>query len=747
MRRLPKKMFSRIKTIRSKLLILFLTIGLLPLIGLGVLNILSSYKDLKKEISEKLLLLAEAKEGQLFAYIDSIESRTVDFSSDGFIRERLNEISSSKKAERAKKLLSEHLSKNKKILDKTLIAVFVVDKGGKIAASTQSGKGGMDVSSADYFIKGSNKVSVVEGEKDPRFGNQDVFIASAPVVNQETGEFFGVIVNVFNTKKLYNIFSGGFQIEKGTISAERSQTKTLEAYLVNKENIMFVHPPALESAGHKHTPDMIADTLPVQKCLKDNEEFNGVYANYAGKEVIGASVCIVDMSWVLLSEISTEEAFAPIVKMQFRLGLSVVLLVIFVFFIALLFAGRISRSIKKLQHGTKLIAEGNLDYQVDIKTGDEIEQLGNAFNGMVEKVKTSYEKVNREKKKFKTLLESIGDGVVTIDRAWNIALVNRATIEISGWTEKEIIGKPFRDIFKFIRERDRKENLTFIENAMVTGKTSFMENHTILTRKDGKEIPVGDSAAPIFGEKGDVIGAIIIFRDTSKERMEQALKSDFAYASHQLRTPVTKALLSIELALGEKLRPETRELIEAAFLNTKSMSKLVGQLVTVSEIDQGELTSHSQPVKLPELFESLHGAVLEEAKEKGIKFIIEPFSPEATIDTDRKKLQRALSIIIENAVKYNSKGGEVRVKTRIQDNELLITIRDTGVGIPTETQAIIFTKFFRGGNIDTTEIIGAGLGLFIAREYIRLLGGKIWFKSEENKGTEFSILLSLKKNG
>ena len=111
------------------------------------------------------------------------------------------------------------------------------------------------------------------------------------------------------------------------------------------------------------------------------------------------------------------------------------------------------------------------------------------------------------------------------------------------------------------------------------------------------------------------------------------------------------------------------------------------------------------------------------------------------LDTDKNLLQRLLLEIMDNAIKYNKKNGEVVVDVRQQEDGLLIEVRDTGIGITDEQQPLIFTKFFRGTNYDTSKIPGAGLGLFISHAYIQIVKGKIWFKSETGKGTSFFILL------
>ena len=352
---------------------------------------------------------------------------------------------------------------------------------------------------------------------------------------------------------------------------------------------------------------------------------------------------------------------------------------------------------------------------------------------------------NTYRQKERTLLNSIGDGIIAIDRYWNITMWNKAATVITGWNEEEVMGKPLRQYLKLIREKDRQENITFIEKAIVYGQVGFLENNTVLIRKDGSEIPAGDSAAPIFDYNNIVIGAIIVFRDISKEKEASAFKSDFAYASHQLNTPITKTLWLLESARDESDSFKIKEKIKTAYRAALSIQKLSHQLLAVSEIDQKIIIPKWEEIKLTEIFDNILKECETVVKMSGCSQIeIEPISATTGIKTDPKLMKGAILEIIDNAIKYNKANGKINIKVSIEMDNLLVTISDTGIGIPADQQSLVFIKFFRGNNFDTTEIVGAGLGLFTAREYIKLLKGKIWFNSEIEKGSTFFVQIPLK---
>jgi PAS domain S-box-containing protein len=340
--------------------------------------------------------------------------------------------------------------------------------------------------------------------------------------------------------------------------------------------------------------------------------------------------------------------------------------------------------------------------------------------------------------KERAFLESIGDGVIAVDRGWKVVLWNRAASQLTGWSSQEAMGQPSRNHVRFIRERDRKENLAFIEEAMLFGEVRPMANSTLLVARDGREIPISDSAAPLFDERGEVNGVIIIFRDATREKDAAMLRTDFAYASHQLRTPVNKAMWDLELAIEESKEDGLRERLKVAYAAIRDVQKLSSRLIDVSLIDQRQIVPNYQDVKVADVIREAMEPIGPVAAERKVQVLVKPVRAGLTIDTDPKLLKAALGEIIDNAVMYSPPAATVEVVVQSEKLDLVIQVLDRGIGISEEQKPLIFTKFFRGQNVPQ-DAHGAGLGLFIAREYVRLLGGKIWFDSKLGMGTTFTI--------
>lgn len=345
-----------------------------------------------------------------------------------------------------------------------------------------------------------------------------------------------------------------------------------------------------------------------------------------------------------------------------------------------------------------------------------------------------------QKNKDEAILKGIGDGIIVINRDWQITLFNQAAEAISGWSIKEALGQPFREIIKFVRERDRQENIGFIEKTMSLAKVHHMENNTVLIAKNKEEIPVGDSSAPLLDKDGQVTGAIIIFRDMTEERKASLLKSDFAYASHQFRTPINKALWGLEGLASQIKTSKLRTSLKDSVLALESARKLAEELLEISEIDQGKITPVWKEVAIDQLVEE-SAASVQTTDKKNLKIELATLPTSARLTTDATLLKRCLDEVLSNAILYSQAKAKIQISVESTAAELIIKISDTGLGIPQQEQDLIFHKFFRGSNFNTTTLAGGGLGLYMAKSYINLLKGKIWFDSQSGSGTTFFVAL------
>lgn len=383
--------------IRTKLLIGFMLVGLISLLVVTLSSINTIRKGMEQEISNGLLRLAEAEEGQVFAYLYSLESRTVDFSSDGFIRDSLKEIVNKDSAQ-AVEALNQYLINNKKPLDENIFCIMVLDLTGKIVASTDIEEVGTDESSTEQFIEGKKGAYTGEEIGEEEVASPETFLSvSAPITDKDSGELLGVIVISYHTKKLEEILSGEFQLEKGALSSDIFTTESLEIHIVDKEKKVLAH-------GHKKAEKTllnVIDTLPVQKCINEKKEMIGKYINHWGGDVVGASMCIPARGWAILVEIKSEEAFISINKIYYDLLSVVIIVFLSVLFSAWILSAAITDPIKKLTEVIESMSKGKIDAEIGSKlkeSNDEIGDLARAFDRVAKTVKLAVLEKKEEKR-------------------------------------------------------------------------------------------------------------------------------------------------------------------------------------------------------------------------------------------------------------------------------------------------------------------------------------------------------------
>ena len=228
-------------------------------------------------------------------------------------------------------------------------------------------------------------------------------------------------------------------------------------------------------------------------------------------------------------------------------------------------------------------------------------------------------------------------------------------------------------------------------------------------------------------------------------------ESDFInLTSHQLRTPLSGMKWLLELLQKNDtgtLNKKQKDFIEKIYLSNERMIALVNDLLEVSRIEQGQTKLYLQPTDLSPVIRALIKEKEKEIKAKKLQvsFSIEQ-EPFPLVGTELNKIKQALSNIISNAVAFTLEGGKIGIDLRRSGEMAQVTITDSGVGIPKDQQSQIFNRFFRGMNVKKLETTGTGLGLYIAKAFVEASGGKIWFKSEENKGTTFYLTLPITRS-
>jgi len=242
------------------------------------------------------------------------------------------------------------------------------------------------------------------------------------------------------------------------------------------------------------------------------------------------------------------------------------------------------------------------------------------------------------------------------------------------------------------------------------------------------------------------VGASII-RGMEQIAVANKMKSEFvAIVSHQLKNPLSGVSWDIELLIAKHksgLNQRQLDIIKKINYSNKIMTRLVNDLLDVARIDQGNLFVRKDKFNIENIIKKVVIKNEPLIKQSGIRINIEAPDVMPMIIGDEKRLEVALDNLVSNAIKYNNKDGTVFIKIEKREKVLIICIKDTGIGIPEKEQDQIFDRFYRSTKAIRKETGGTGLGLYIAKNIIEQCGGKIWFESEEDKGSIFCFTVIL----
>jgi len=357
--------------------------------------------------------------------------------------------------------------------------------------------------------------------------------------------------------------------------------------------------------------------------------------------------------------------------------------------------------------------------------------------------------IETEKKRAESILrflKSIGEGVYATDLEGKVIFMNETAELISGKIFQTLDQKFSESIFTFMEETSSApRRISFAKKVLSTKRLMRFSDRIYLVHAD-KKIPLSGTCSPIRDENGKMIGTITVFQDVTKKHELDQMKDGFlSVAAHQLRTPLGGMRWNMEMLLeGDmgKLSKAVRETVGDMYENSKRMITIVNDLLNVSRIDQHGELEKPQTMDIVSVLQNVEKTLLSEAKKRLVTVsVIMKKKIDATVLAPPKHIYGAFENLIANAIRYNQPHGSVEIAVELVEKNILVTVVDTGIGIPKDAQSKIFSKFFRAPNAALKETDGSGLGLFVVKSYVEEAKGKIWFTSEEGKGTTFFVEL------
>ena len=351
------------------------------------------------------------------------------------------------------------------------------------------------------------------------------------------------------------------------------------------------------------------------------------------------------------------------------------------------------------------------------------------------------------------VLNSIDEGVMIVHSSGIVVLVNPAAMRLLGTSDPNMVENlQLASILNLENSEGAKieDDVNPVLRAVMNGE-NFETRDLILVSIQEQRRPVAISVVCTTTGQNE---RIITLRDIARELEEEGEQADFiSTASHEMRTPVA----SIEGYLGLALNPKTatideraRKYLEEAHASSKHLGRLFKDLLDVTKLDDKKIRVQLTPVEMASTVRSIANGQVPMMSEKGIHYtfganaarsdnVTRVVNQEVYASVDIDFLREAVNNLVENAIKYTASGGGIWVNVRGDDDRVLINVTDTGIGISPDDLKHVFQKFYRADNSQTRTVGGTGLGLYLVKQRVEAMGGKVWAESSFGEGSTFYL--------
>ena len=445
-------------------------------------------------------------------------------------------------------------------------------------------------------------------------------------------------------------------------------------------------------------------------------------------------------------------------------------IIIILSFIVLLFlfSKNILKPIKELMMAAQALAAGNLDKRVRVKSQDEVGQLAKSFNHMVENLLAA-------KKYNENLVQAVPVSLIVTDANLTIQSINSSTVELLDYEVDELVGQKINKIFGE-GQAVRKEKIVKGEDFVDLIKNGPIRNFEMIYQTRHLEnIPVGVSVSVVHDDNGQVLNILVaaedlrIYKELEKERLaaerakrEEAekyvkkledldkLKDDFLdVAAHELKTPLTTILIMSEILKADPKKfkdPTMADQVGLMFGEATRLKKVVDQILTVTKFKNKKDIIKGEDFDIIAAIKKYQPILKSTAtlRQQKIKFSL--VKAKATVNANPDKLLEVLLNFVDNAIKYGSPDQTIGVSAVVENDEIIVSVKDSGIGIPADKIEQIFSKFDQLEHALSRSQEGLGLGLYICRLIVESYHGHIGVKSVVGQGSTFYFSLPLIKD-
>jgi len=402
--------------------------------------------------------------------------------------------------------------------------------------------------------------------------------------------------------------------------------------------------------------------------------------------------------------------------------------------ISLLFSRSFTSRVERLKDFSRRVAEGDFRPLPRDGSGDAVEALGISLNRTAARLDRTIQTLTEERNLSAAILGSMVEGVAVVNGSERLVFANPGFAEILDLDVPPTSGSALVEV---VRQTELLEAV-----RQVLGGEPRVQSEIVTGTLRQRYFAITVAAV----RAGDTSGAVVVLHDITELRRLERVRRDFvANVSHEFRTPLTAIQGFAETLLAGAIddsQNRTR-FLEIILEHSRRLARLTEDLLVLSKMDAERLELEIRRLSVSQLIESCLETAQRRATEKDLKISVEMAQKLPDIAGDRRRLAEVLQNLLDNAIQYTLPGGQIVVSAKTGEDELILTVSDTGIGIPKADQSRIFERFYRVDVARSREAGGTGLGLAIAKHLVEVHGGRLWVESEIGQGSQFHFSVPL----
>jgi two-component system phosphate regulon sensor histidine kinase PhoR len=405
--------------------------------------------------------------------------------------------------------------------------------------------------------------------------------------------------------------------------------------------------------------------------------------------------------------------------------------------IAVVMAALRAGTLDMITQAAETIALGNFESRVAESRARGMKRLANAVNMMARNSARRVSMLTADRNRLASIFTGMVEGVIDIDQSQNIIHINEAAAHLLEINAEKCSGKPFW-------QEIRHKSITQALDDAIKGRTVIKTTVEFQRVKDGLVIEL--YVASLSDDQGQPIGAVMVLHDVSELKHLERIRTDFvANASHELKTPIT-AIRGLSETVIDDPEVEKSTLIQfMGRIHAQSirLSQLVGDLMTISRLEADQGIEGFTQINFSDLVQRAVEAAENLLHSKHHTLSTDLGDRKVDVYGDRQNLSQLVDNLIDNAIKYTPEGGRIQVRLKVEGQDMVLEVQDTGIGISPQYQERVFERFYRVDKARSQSLGGTGLGLSIVRNIAEKHGGHVSVKSQLGVGSTFSFRMPL----